>query len=105
MLRNCPISKADIAAAEDIFGPNLGWLKGKTVRRNNDHVPSLVANVPYDIIKLYKDVSLSFDIMFVNKIAFVVTVSQHIRFGTTERIGSRQADVVAKAVVRVITFY
>ena len=31
LLPNCPISAKDILAAEDIFGPNLGSLKGKTV--------------------------------------------------------------------------
>jgi len=105
MLRNCPVTKADIIAAEDIFGPNLGSLKGKTVRQKNDHVPSHVADVPYQIIKMYKDVSLSFDIMFVNKMAFLVMVSRYIRFGTTEQLPSRQADVVGKALVRVVNFY
>jgi len=104
-LRNCPIIRADIAAAEDILGPNLGSLKGKTVRRKGAHVPSLVADVPYQIIKMYRNVTLCFDIMFVNKIAFLVTVSRHIRFGTTERLLSRQADVVAKALISVIYFY
>ena len=64
-----------------------------------------MADVPYDIIKMYKDVTLSFDIMFVNKLAFVVTVSRHIRFGTTEHVTTRQADVVGKALVGVLTFY
>jgi hypothetical protein len=45
MLRNCPITKGDVAAAEDILGPNLGSLKGKTVRHSHDHVPSLVSDV------------------------------------------------------------
>ena len=35
---NCPITKEDIQAADDIFGPNLGSLKGKTVHHPNPHV-------------------------------------------------------------------
>ena len=105
MLHNCPVSRADIAAAEDIFGPNLGSLKGKTVRRKSSHAPSLVADVPHHIIKTHKDVTLCFDIMFVNKIAILVTVSRNIRFGATERLTSRNADVVGKALVVVIRFY
>jgi hypothetical protein len=105
MLRNCPVSRNDIMTAEDIFGPNLGSLKGKTVRSKNAHVPSLVADVPYHIIKLHKDVTVCFDIMFVNKIAFLITVSRNIRFGTTERLLSRKADTVGKALINVLAFY
>ena len=32
-LKNCPVHKADIKAAEDILGPDLGALKGKTVHQ------------------------------------------------------------------------
>jgi hypothetical protein len=105
MLQNCPVSRADVTAAEDIFGPNLGSLKGKTVRNKNDHVPSLVADVPFDIIKTHRNVTLWFDIMFVNKIAFLVTVSRSLRFGTTERLSSRRADVVGQGLARVIALY
>jgi Reverse transcriptase (RNA-dependent DNA polymerase) len=105
MLQNCPVSRQDIVAAEDIFGPNLGSLKGKTVRHKNDRVESLVADVPYDIIKVHKDVTLCFDIMFVNKIAFLVTVSRSLRFGTTERLATRRVDVVGKALASVIALY
>jgi hypothetical protein len=40
MLANCPVSCADIKVAEDIFGPNLGSLKGKTIRKKMDMCPA-----------------------------------------------------------------
>jgi hypothetical protein len=105
MIQNCPLIRADVSPAEDILGLNLGSLKGKTVRRKSIHARSVVIDVPYSIIKLHKDVTLCFDIMFVNKIAFLVTVSWNIRFGTTERLASRHADVVGKAMTTVLVFY
>jgi hypothetical protein len=37
-LNNCPVTKADIKSADNIFGKNLGSLKGKTVRQSASHV-------------------------------------------------------------------
>ena len=31
LLPNCPITREDIKAAKDIFGPDVGGIKGKTV--------------------------------------------------------------------------
>jgi len=38
MLPNCPINKSDILRAEEILGPNLGSLKGKTTRKTPSRV-------------------------------------------------------------------
>ena len=64
-----------------------------------------MAEVPYDIIRTHKAVTLLFDLMFVNKICFRITVSRKMRFGTTERLPSRHADIVSAALTRVIKFY
>eukprot|EP00978_Attheya_sp_CCMP212_P042095 scaffold250959_cov49-Attheya_sp.AAC.1 len=36
LLPNCPVTREDIKIAEAIFGPDVGSLKGKTVRRTPD---------------------------------------------------------------------
>ncbi len=75
LLHNCPITKADIAAAEDIYSTNLGSLKGKTVSRANQHVTTTVDEVPPDIMHIHHDVTLAIDIMFINAIPFFITIS------------------------------
>jgi hypothetical protein len=41
-LTNCPITKGGVAVAADIFGPNLGHLKGKTIHQPNPHVEARI---------------------------------------------------------------
>ena len=62
--------------AEDIFGPDVGSLKGKTVRRNTVHVEDASPFVlPPNVIHNYKQITLCADIMFINKITFLMTIS------------------------------
>ena len=42
MIPNCPVTKADIIRAEDIFGANIGALQGKTVRKKSANRKSVV---------------------------------------------------------------
>jgi len=87
MLPNCPITKDDIIRAEEILGPNLGSLKGKTTRAK----PSRVIIGPYnqlptDILEKYGDITRAVDIMYINKITFVMTTSRAIHFGMAKII-------------------
>jgi hypothetical protein len=75
LIPNCPVSRADVVAAEDILGPSVDSLKGKTVRRGEEHVSSDILPVPRDILSLYRAVTLCVDIMYVNKLPFLVTIS------------------------------
>jgi hypothetical protein len=51
LLKNCPISRPDVLAAEDILVPNLGSLKGKTIRRGESRVPTAHEVVPRGIME------------------------------------------------------
>ena len=104
-LRNCPLNTTDVRAAEDVFGPNLGSLKGKTVSKPVPALNYQVVDLPPEIRMRYKDVTLAIDIMFVNKLAFLVTISHNIKFGTVEYIPTRTQDQILAAILRVVKLY
>jgi hypothetical protein len=85
LLPNCPLTRADILAAEDILGPNLGSLKGETARRGNDHSRAECSDTPINIIdRQHKEIMIAAKIMFVNNMHFVMITSRHIKSGTSE---------------------
>ena len=104
-LKDCPVKRSDIAVAEDIFGPNLGALKGKTVWRPNPHVAMGVDGVPPEIIKTYRSIILTMDIMFINKVAFFVTSSRNLKIGTVEALPNRQIPTIIQRLKSVIALY
>ena len=72
-LDGCPVTYKDVQAADDIYGPNLGSLKGKTVRQNNQPVSSDIAGVPFHVMEKHRNITLAIDVMFINKIPFFIT--------------------------------
>ena len=104
-LQGCPVTRADVQAATDILGPNLGALKGKTVHRANQHVQSGVDGVPPEVLDLHQNVTLCVDIMFINKIPFFMTYSQNIRFGTVEALPNRQMPTIVRRLKSVARIY
>ena len=104
-LRICTITRGDILAAEDIYGPNLGSLKGKTVRRNPSGQHGVIDPVPEQIMRLHNNIHLAGDIFFINNLAFLLTMSRGVRFLTVEFLGSRQIDQIRKSLKSVMQVY
>ena len=105
LLPNCPVTKADILVAEDIFGPEVGILKGQTTRRKPDMVQGVVEPIPPSVMRQYRHVTLGADIMHANSIPFFVMVSRHIKFGTIEPLINRKQEVLVNAIKAVVQIY
>ena len=72
LIPNSPFTSHDVRSAEQIYGPDLGNLKGKTTRRNPPTVDHIIQQCPPTIIEQYGNIILSADIMHVNGIPFFV---------------------------------
>ncbi len=91
LLTNCPITVRNVENANQIFGPNLANLRGKTTRAKLDHVRVEYARIPKDFIHLHKYVTLVADVMFVNGLPFLVTSLWGISLVTIEHLPSHTA--------------
>ena len=94
LVPNCPVNRKDVLRVEQIFGPYVGSLKGKTVRRQPPRVAVEEVSLPATIHEHYQEVILACDIMYVNKIPFMMSISRHIRFGTAQHIRNQQGTTI-----------
>ena len=82
---NCPVRTADFKAAQTILGQDVGSLKGKTTRKKSVPVVEQVVAIPKELT-LKGKVELCLDIVYVNKIPFLTTVSKELQYCTCKRI-------------------
>ena len=105
MIRNCPVTVADIKNAHTIFGPDIGAMRGKTVRNSPAPVVSEYYAVPPEILLQNSDVDVTGDVMFVNRIPFLVTLGQKIKFTTAENISDRKAKTLLQGLQNMTSLY
>jgi len=104
-LANCPVKRSDIAAAERLFGKNIASLKGKTAYRQGAPVVGKTKGVPPSIREHFQRTVLAIDIMFINKIPFIITISRGLHFDTVKVLKNRQIDTISKALDNVVRLY
>lgn len=94
-LPNCPITVKDVRAAEDLFGPSLPGLLGKTTQCKPSPVKTKISRIPLPVLERYREVILSWDVMKINGNNFLVCISHNIRFGTAVMLDSGKIEHMA----------
>lgn len=87
--KNCPVTPANALMVEDIFGTNVGALKGRTVRRQPGKVWINLILTPAVIMDRHKLVTLAGDIVKVNEIPFMIA-SGTLKFGTAQAMENQK---------------
>ncbi|KAL7468004.1 hypothetical protein ACHAXS_008235 [Conticribra weissflogii] len=104
-LPHCNLTPDTIKQANDIFGPDLAGIRGKTTRRKPERVKNKIILIPGRIIRQNQLIWLAWDVMFVNGVAFVVTVSRGLKFITVHNLPSREANNLASSIKETIKIY
>lgn len=75
MVIDLPITRQDDKLADKMYGPNICDIKGKTVNKKVDHVVAPITDILRQILKEYKRITRSIDVVFINGVKFHLTVS------------------------------
>jgi hypothetical protein len=104
-IKNCPVTVDDVDVATKIWGKNIAALKGKTTRSKTAPVARDHIKVPTELLKLHKDIFLTADIFFVNKIPFFLTLSRKICFTAVNHLSNRTVPQIFKAFKEIYQYY
>ena len=94
-----------VGSSNIIYGKEIHALKVKTTRSKPKEVVTDYIEIPKKILESNKNITLSIEIMYVNKIPFVTTISQHVKFTTVEAIQRRTKSQLIECIKNVVAIY
>jgi hypothetical protein len=105
LLPYCPIARKDIMAAENIVGPDVGLLKGKTMKHASTPMDANIFNIPMGIMSQCCDVVIAGDIMHTSKIPFLMTIARKLKFCTAELLPSQSSKSIIIVIQNIKAIY
>ena len=104
-LPNCPVTPWDVIIVDKLFGPNISTLKGKTTCCGPPIVDSPMPVDISSILKYYGEVTLCVDLMYMNKVPLLVTLSRNVKFGMVDAVADQKEATLLKCIGAVVTLY
>ena len=66
IITNCPVTIEDVNIATDIYGPDVGTLKGKSTRPKSTPYKDDYIKIPTEILEKHSDSRLCIDLMYLD---------------------------------------
>jgi hypothetical protein len=104
-IKDCPATVNYFDTALKIWGKNVTALKGKTTWTKPDPVSRDFVKVPVELLKLHKEVYITANIFFVNKIPFFLTLSPKICFTAINHLADRTVPQIFMAFKEIYQCY
>ena len=103
-IANVPVTTKDVDLAEMIFGKDLGTIKGKTTRQKPVPMVHDQITIPPEISDR-GDLELCLDIMFVNELPYMTTISRDLYYRTALSLPTRTERDLYKSLDEVLRMY
>ena len=106
-VRNNPITRRDVMIAKCMLGPSAHAPKGKSTRTQPDEVDVKLQTVelPPEVKDYYSNVEISVDIMHVNGVPFLTSVSHDIHYGTIAAVENMKCPALEHEVKKILRSY
>ncbi|CAJ1943965.1 unnamed protein product [Cylindrotheca closterium] len=105
--KNCPITEEDVNISEKIYGPSVSTIKGK--QKQKRPTPKAVVDdwieMPKELLKHNSNLDLCIDIMFINNVAFFVSIDKAIKFRFSTELKDRTKDAIYKSIDEILRIY
>jgi hypothetical protein len=105
LLTDCHVTNDGIKTAHAIFGPNLAFIRGKMVWCKPTRVINDYVAIPQGLIDVHSCVTVAVDIMFVNKVPFLMPVSHNFNLILIEHAPQCNATKLGSLIHRIIWIY
>ena len=105
LIRDNPVTTKDIDLAEQIFGPDIGTVKGKTTRQKPSPVIDQHIEIPEELVSLHEDITLAIDGLTINSLKFLSTISRDVYYRTVHYMPTTKADNYRTALNEVCGVY
>ena len=103
--KNWRVTAKDITNSRVIFGLDLPGLQRRSTRKKPKRIVPEYMGIPRALYERHNYVTLTAYVMFVNGIAFWVSLSRGIRLYTCEHVPNQKAKQLAKSVRRIVNLY
>eukprot|EP00536_Pseudo-nitzschia_multiseries_P012906 jgi/Psemu1/33464/gm1.33464_g len=104
-LVNCPVTPGDIRLMNKILSPSIAGLKGKTTRQKKQNVEPEIVPMPKHIREQYMAITLAIDVMYINGIPFLNSISQNIHYGTCLPLPKMKLKDISEALQHIVGYY
>ena len=104
-VKNCPVTAEDVDIAEQIFGADIGALKGKTTTRRPLPVKNDYVEIPKELTMKIDNLTLYMDVMYTNGLPMLTCIDSHVRFRSLVNLANRTANELYSAMDDIFRVY